>query len=274
MTPTPRRRRTVASWARRVVAAVPSIALSATLAGCAFLPRPTETPMPTELDRASCTARADTLLVLLPGRGMDIDEFKPEGFVAAVRQMRLAVDVLRADAHMAYYMEGRIVQRLRNDVITPARAQGYRHIWLAGISLGGFGALTYASARPTDLDGVLALAPYLGESDVTDDIAAAGGLRDWWAPVAVATAEERRAEFARRLWRALKPYAAASPAAGRPPLYLGYGLEDRFAAGHRLLADVLPTDRVFTMTGGHDWNTWTALWQDMLAAASLPRCGA
>ncbi len=32
-----------------------------------------------------------------------------------------------------------------------------------------------------------------------------------------------------------------------------------FASAHRVLAAQLPSDRVFTAAGGHDWGTWRRL---------------
>jgi hypothetical protein len=51
---------------------------------------------------------------------------------------------------------------------------------------------------------------------------------------------------------------------GAPPLYLGYGQEDRFSAAHALLAGELPADAVDVIAGGHDWRTWTNLWENFL----------
>lgn len=262
-----------ATTRRPRAAFAPALAALA-LAGCAWLPRPAVVPLATQLDRAACTRDADTLLVLLPGRGMGIDEFAREGFIAAAREQRLAVDLLRADAHIAYYEDGRFVRRLRDDIVGPARASGYRRVWLAGISMGGFGALAYASERPDEVEGVLALAPYLGQPDLIEEVRAAGGLRVWAAPAAAAPTGVARSDFDRRLLSALKPYAVSPQPPGRPALYLGFGLDDRFADAHRLLADALPAERVFTAPGGHDWDAWTPLWRDMLAKARLPRCAA
>ena len=49
-----------------------------------------------------------------------------------------------ADIHLSYYITRTAIQRLREDVILPARASGYKRISLAGISLGGLGALYHA----------------------------------------------------------------------------------------------------------------------------------
>ncbi len=52
--------------------------------------------------------------------------------------------------------------------------------------------------------------------------------------------------------------------AGAPALYLGTAQDDRFAAGHRLLAAALPEGHVVTAEGGHDWEAWVRLWRLLL----------
>ncbi len=53
---------------------------------------------------------------------------------------------------------------------------------------------------------------------------------------------------------------------GRPRLYLGYGHEDRFSAAHRLMAQAMAPDAVDVVPGGHDWRTWTSLWENFLTS--------
>lgn len=204
--------------------------------GCASW-RSADAPMYTQTDTSRCTLHADTLLVLLPGVYSHPDEFVREGFVRAVHDARLAVDLVRVDAHLNYYERKTFVARLNQDVIVPAQARGYRAIWIAGISLGGFGGLIYAKEHPSDVAGLVALAPYLGEAAI---------------------------------WPWLNGDADAAP--GHPPLYLGYGTADRFATSNGLLAAKLPPSRVFTTDGGHDWAPWLRLWKAMLPTLPLPRC--
>lgn len=210
--------------------------LALLLAGCASW-RSADAPMYTQTDSSRCALRADTLLVLLPGVYSHPDEFVRAGFVQAVNDAHLAVDVMRVDAHLNYYQRNTFVERLRQDVIVPAQARGYRSIWIAGISLGGFGGLIYAKEHPADVAGVVALAPYLDEAAI---------------------------------WPWLNGYADAAP--GRPPLYLGYGAADRFAVTNGVLAAKLPPAQVFTTEGGHDWAPWRRLWNAMLPTLPLPRC--
>lgn len=248
---------------RRLLCAL-AIAVLGT-SGCGVW-RPVPVPIASLAEPARCDAPADTLLVLLPGSFARPEEFVREGFVRAVRERRLAADMVLVDAHLGYYSDRSIVDRLQADIVAPAIARGYRQIWLVGISVGAFGALIYTQAQPAGISGVVMLGPYLGKRSVTEQVRAAGGLSRWQAPTGPLTAEE----IDLVLWRWLKDVPAQGSGA-RLPLYLGYGLEDRFLADDELLAATLPTARVFTAPGGHDWSVWLGVWQRMLEAMPLRR---
>ena len=241
-------------------------AFALVLGGCSVW-RPVTVPIPTIREPAPCAVRPDTLLVMLPGSYSRPQEFIAEGFVDAVRKRRIAADLLLVDAHVGYYADKSIVDRLRADVIAPALAQGYTRIWLVGISIGAFGALIYSEAQPQGIAGVVALGPYLGKRALSEEIAAQGGLRAWRAPVGKLDPDD----IDWVVWRWLQPYAAQPIAVARPELFLGYGRDDRFVFSDKLLAAALPADRVFTAAGGHDWAPWRALWNDMLDAMPLAR---
>ena len=144
------------------------------------------------------------------------------------------------------------LRKLRSDIVSPARAAGIS-IWLGGISLGGMFALNYAASHPDEVDGLCLLAPYLGNRILTNEIACAPGLGAWH-PGELAEADEQR-----RVWRYIK-----NRRAGSPPLYLGFGREDRFSAAHELLAATLPADSVDVIPGGHEWPIWFSLWENFL----------
>jgi pimeloyl-ACP methyl ester carboxylesterase len=222
--------------------------------------------MKTHLKFANDDARSETLLVFLPGAFLKPEEFEREGFVNAVRERDLAADALLVDADVSYYYDQTFIERLHQDVIQPQRARGYKSIWLVGISIGGFGALIHELAKPGTVDGIVALAPYLGRRPIGAEIQKAGGLRNWKAPEGPPPDEE----VDRKLWPWLQQYASPKPDETLPPLYLGFGTSDRFAANHRLLADALPAGRVFTTEGGHDWPQWSRLWRKMLDVLPVP----
>jgi pimeloyl-ACP methyl ester carboxylesterase len=247
---------------RRALLGAAASAPAAGLAGCSFLGGPSRVVMDQLYDDRACPATlAPVLLVLLPGAHMAPAEMQREGFVAAVRQRRLAVDVSIADAHLGYVHDGSVMQHLHADVIAPARAAGYRRIWLGGISLGGYLALHYARLHPGQIEGLTLLAPYLGARSLFDTMAAAGGPQAWRQNTTAPQPEQPDDA----LWRWL-----LDPAALHPPTWLGFGREDRFAEAHHLLAGLLPAERVHTLPGGHDWAPWRALWSQWLDRGLLP----
>lgn len=230
----------------RIGAGLAVLALAA-LAGCPF-PRGTQVPMRHVELRAHAGERSDTVAILLQGHGDAPEQFVARGFVAALAAAD--VDVILADAHSGYYFERTAEERLWSDIVAPARAAGYARVWLVGISMGGLGALWTASMHPGEVDGVVVLAPYLGRRRVLKQIARVGAEK--WQPRAEA------GPWDYELWRWLKQASAA----GNPPIYLGVGEGDRMR-GAELLARLLPQGHVFVQPGGHDWNTWSALWQVM-----------
>ena len=232
------------------------------LAGCGSLFRPTPLAMELLHDDRACARQAPVLLVLLPGANMSPAEMQAEGMIEALRQRQLAVDAVIAGTGLEYVYNGSMLERLRDDVIAPYRARGYSRIWLAGISLGGYVAMGYALRNPGQVEGIFALAPYLGRRALVQEVADAGGARRWQAGAQPRGSDD--VDHALWQWLATRP-------AGAPALHLGYGSEDRFAQGHALLAQLLPPAQVQTVPGGHDWAPWRRLWSDWLDRDLLPR---
>lgn len=215
-------------------------------------------------DTLPCKAMVTTLLVLLPGAYDTPDDFVRHGFVSALRERNIAADIVIADTHIAYYTAELVIERLHQDVIVPAREKGYAHIWLIGISLGGYGSLLYTSQHASDIDGLFLIAPFLGNRSLLAEIEKVG-LTKWQ------TGEIKAVDGDRRLWSWLKAYVEQDQV-DLPLLYIGYGTEDRFAGSNRTLTRVLPENQVMTTDGGHEWLPWQRLWIDFLDRKILPRC--
>ena len=199
---------------------------------------------------------APTRVLLLPAAYTVLEDFQKEGFAQAVRERGLMLDLVLVELKLQHLTDRSILKRLRHEVVLPARASGCT-VWLGGISLGAFVALAYAERYPQEIDGLCALAPYLGNHMVTGEIERAHGVAGW-APGPLADDDDER-----RIWRFIKERHTWP---GR--LHLGYGREDRFAASHRLMAEALSAESVDTVPGGHEWPAWRHLWGNFLDAVA------
>jgi hypothetical protein len=241
---------------------LPLIAAVFILSGCSYWPRKAVAPIPATRAQAE-TDRAHTLLIFLPGRGDQMGDFEKRGLSEELRRAGVRADWIAVDAHLGYYRDRSIVRRLKVDVIEPARAQGYERIVLVGVSLGGLGGLLCERNHAGLIDGLVLLAPYLGDDGkLFAAIAEAGG-----APVWARGREEREptnAELAEQLWIFIGKNHTRLP-----PTWLAYGSRDRLAGGHRLLAPLLLAERVRVIDGGHEWKTWRSLWRELCESSDL-----
>ncbi len=233
------------------------------LTGCAF-PRATKVPMDSISLPLSPASTSKTLIVFLPGaQEVPIDIVK-EGFIEQVRARNIDADVTVIDSHMGYFFNRTFDVRIRTDIIEPARAKGYKSIWLAGISLGGFGSLMYSRLSPDDIAGVIAIAPFIASNDVLSEVTEAGGLTQW-APELPLKSDDYQRDLL--LW--LKGYADL--ANKRPLLYIGYGSKDGWPQFQQVIGSILPPDHLLTAPGGHDWPPWKQMWGDALDRAPIAR---
>ena len=227
------------------------------LSGCAlFLPE-TVVPLKTAEQQLG-TEQSDTLVIFLPGMGDSDESFFQNGFVDALKRHNKPVDVIAANTHFGYYKERNFDMRLKVDVIEPAKAKGYKKIWLVGISLGGFGSLVYTLNYPDDVDGMIIMAPYLGDKKLIKSIAKYPTLAGW--------AEDNRDiddDVAQGLWLPL----ADTDCLSNKPIYLAVGEGDKFIEANELLASRCSNIKASKSAGGHNWKAWRTLWEAMLTNA-------
>lgn len=197
-----------------------------------------------------------TLIIFLPGIGDIAEDFERRGFIHEMRREGIAADAVAVDAHYGYYAKKAILERITDDVIDAAHTAGYEEIWLAGVSLGGFGAASYAARHASRISGIVLFAPYLGDKALIREIFDAGGVKRW-EPGHVA-----QNDFQRSLWAWIKQHVQECEPALQ--IYVGYGTRDMFAHANSLLAEVLPRERVFAIPGQHDWRTWKQIWRMFL----------
>ncbi|MBA1148603.1 alpha/beta hydrolase [Ectothiorhodospiraceae bacterium WFHF3C12] len=230
------------------------LVLTAALSGCT-VPPPTRQPMDMHVFM-SPQGSGERAVVFLPGRKDRPDDFVTNAFLSALWARYPDSDAYIPDAHLGFYAERVIIERLHEDVFAPLRARGYRDISVVGVSMGGLGALLYSHRHPAYVDRIALLAPYLGEQALIDEVRAAGGPRSWTGPRPGA-----RIDGLTELWGWLAQWPQRPPAM---PVHLAYGADDRFAPANAMLGDLLPPERTFTREGGHRWVVWQALWQQLL----------
>jgi len=222
------------------------------LAGCTTIPpaAPTTKPIPVLDYRADSSVRQRNLLVLLRGYGEDNNVFAKEGIIEEIQRRHLPFDVIAPDAHFGYYRTQTLEVRLKEDIIEPARRQGYEHIWLAGFSMGGLGCILYLRKYPNDVDGILLTSPFLGWNSILREIGNAGGVESWQRT------SDDKSDWQRMLWSWIKKHDFAS----EPPVWLGYGDKDELiSTGPMFMAARLPAGRAFTVPGEHDLATFKSI---------------
>lgn len=234
----------------------------------------TNAPRPHSDDRLQ--HHAPCAVVFLPGSFSYPKAFARHGFDTVLRQRHPEIHMVAANAHMGYYRQRSILVRLAEDVVGPLRRDGYR-VWLAGISLGGLGSLLYAKehgdAPDLGIEGLVVMAPFLGDPPLIEEIQAAGGPLQWQPSADAPRQLEGRKSVGHVLWPWLADWHEARTA-GRagPEIVLAYGLKDGFAPAGEQLAELLPEEDVFTHPAGHDWAAWRPLWQDIVQAGTFDGC--
>ena len=196
------------------------------------------------------------MLVMLPGANDRPEDLVERGFVRALRDRGLPVDVAVVNARADYYLERSITARLEKHIVAPMRTRCYQRIWFMGISLGGMGSAAYAREHTGAVEGIILIAPFLGTRGLIAEVSRAGGLEQW-QPGRIDPEDDERQLAA---W--LKMYRP--DVSHLPKICLGYGTDDRFAPASAMLAQKLPAAQVATVKGGHDWPTWTVLWKRLL----------
>lgn len=207
-----------------------------------------ETTTPMSMEIIGDPDSADRVVVMLPGIRDRGEKFIDAGFVDDARPLieskHLALII--ADAHVGYYRERSVTERLVEDIL---QRWPDRQFIFAGISIGGFGSLTVARRHPERIESLLLLAPFLGEKPFLERLGNG-------PPAAQADDDE--------LLQELVPIWAFLMGDTRPPITLGYGLDDNFAPFYSLLESRQADIHFQTIEGDHDWNTWRKLWQRWL----------
>jgi len=212
------------------------------------------------------TEPADGLIVFLPGRGDDMGAFTRAGFIETLHQSDWPLDAVVADAHLGYYYEGVLAERIYQDILLPFQQRGYKRIFIVGTSLGGYGALWIDHQYGDLITGTILIAPYLGKKPVLTEIESSGGTREWRSKL------NREPEPDDKVWFWIDDLSSGGTAEIQTVI-LAFGNKDKFRESGKLLSHFIPETRVFTNDGGHDWKSWHSLWLDILNSDALGTFG-
>lgn len=194
------------------------------------------------------------LLILLRGRGGSHRDFAKHGIIDEVRKRNLPFDIVAPAAHFGYYRTETLPERLKQDIIDPARAMGYRNIWLAGFSMGGLGSLFTIRSYPNDIDGVILISPFLGSGSILEEIKTSGGVGNWFLPI------EKSHKWQYTIWGWIKEYETDKDS--YPEIYLGFGDDDSMTGeGPILLSQSLDQNKHFSVPGNHNYKTFKEIWR-------------
>ena len=230
--------------------AVSVLVLSLALGGC-FTFGDADEPITAELIPAVQSGPATDVVIVLPGIGADAKKMEDHGVAEAIHRSWPQADILLTNATFAYYVHNVVVPKLHSDVIEPARKQ-YKRVWLAGASVGGMGALLYERSFPKEMDGIVLFAPWLGDSDLQDEIRKAGGVEKWDAgPVPEKVDGDN---YQREMWRVVQEWSRDPNDARR--VWMVCGKDDRLLEADRLLATAIPASHYVEVEGGHTWEAW------------------
>jgi pimeloyl-ACP methyl ester carboxylesterase len=205
--------------------------------------------------------------VVLPGRGDGLEGLRRTGIAQAIQAQWPDADVVLSGLAIGYYLQGGAIQRLHDEIVMPARTRGYREIWLLGASLGGLGALMYDGRWPGTVDGLVLLAPYLGEKPLLQEIAAAGGIAKWnpgpVPPQSTATTSSMSCGVTCKAGHASRSVRATP---GSP-----IGNQDYLRDTMPSLAPLLPPSHVLVRDGRHAWTVWVPATREILAGIDADR---
>ena len=204
--------------------------------------------------------KTSNLLVMFPGINSSGSDFVDYGFIKAFQEKYNNVDIILVDTRLAYVEAGNISERIQNEIVVPAYTKGYDNIWFVGISLGGFSTLLYNRDFSENVNGIILIAPYLGDLYSISDLIDHPSTEKWSLDNKNST--DRSIRFWRYLLTLTEPNKDSHLKAN---LFIAYGDKDRLSQLHQLLASRIKKENIYVnKNGGHDWVSWKPLWINML----------
>jgi len=203
------------------------------------------------LDTVGANEDGGRIVVMLPGYGDRVGEFRKRGFLdpAIEDPERFAEELwVATDAHFGYYRTKTLPERFEEDIL--ARWPD-REVALVGISLGGLGVSLLARFYPERVEEVVLIAPFFGREPLIRERVVTGDLEP--RPDDKPVVRELLAN-----WR----WLIENPHDHR--ITLMYGDRDRAARLGPLVSELAPHVHQIKGPGRHKWVDWVPLWERYL----------
>lgn len=202
--------------------------------------------------------KTDRLIIFLPGLYDSASKFKDENFFNIARKADIKADLVALNINVIHLARNMMIKRIETDLFQYKEENGYKNIWIVGVSLGGLNTLLFYQKYEKDICGVILLAPYLADDTLVEEINEADGVINWQAQNL--EKDDIVDERIEKLWSWLKQKSDFSK------IYLGYGKQDSFIDSSLILKSLLNNKNVTAIKGGHDWETGQSIWQQQLAS--------
>lgn len=204
--------------------------------------------------------KTDRLIIFLPGLYDTAEIFKDEAFFSIARKAGIKADMVSANVNVLHLVKNMMVKRIETDVLQQAKNNGYKNIWLVGVSLGGLNTLLFYSKHLGNICGVVTLAPFVANEPLTKELQAVKNIQHWEpVPLDKDLVFEQKLQF---LWVWLKEQALKNKL---DHIYLGYGDRDRYVEAIKLLQNILDKKNIVTVEGSHNWKTGQKIWRKQLS---------
>lgn len=232
------------------------IIFSLVLATCALL---IDVNKPVELVWDKTGKKTDKLIIFFPGLYDTAEKFKDEEFFSIARKAGIKADMVSANVNVFHLIKEKVIERIESDVFQQAKSDGYKNIWLVGVSLGGLNSLLFYRKHSRDICGVVTLAPYVANTPLINDLKNAKDINNW-QPISIddKSVLEQKLQI---LWLWLKEQSLKN---NLRAVYLGYGNQDRYIDAIELFGKVLHKNNIINIEGGHNWDTSQKIWQKQL----------
>lgn len=203
--------------------------------------------------------KSENVIVFLPGLYDSADIFVEKSFFTMARKEGIKADMVAASIDVEHLLQNKMLLRIKRDII--AQVKAYKNIWFVGVSLGGLNSLLFYKNNEEAICGLVILAPYLGNDDLTEELKTAGKIKNWRPRF-----DKNKEAIDNRIDRLWLWFKTQSTKGQLDNIYLGYGRKDKYVESIKILETLLPDKNITVVEGKHNWEAGQKIWQQQLVS--------